>query len=296
MVRVDDAVNSYPRAVVTAFDRLTPRQRDLVVSWLTGAHVAADHSWGLAGTTVLELTHGDDRYILKAGDETDHHLAREIRAHREWLSPWTSMGRAPLLVHADADARLLLTRFLPGRLVEGTPDERRAGTYRQAGELLARFHGQLRVEDDAFEAREKRKTLALLDRPHRIDAVTLGRLRAEIESWPTPRSTLVPTHGDWQPRNWLMHDGSLRVIDLGRADLRPASTDLARLAAQQFRGAPGLETAFLDGYGTDPREAGAWRRIRIREAVGTAVWAHQVGTEAFERQGLRMITEALSDP
>jgi hypothetical protein len=84
------------------------------------------------------------------------------------------------------------------------------------------------------------------------------------------------------------------VIDLGRADLRPAMTDFGRLAAQQFRTDPALESAFLDGYGGDPREPAAWQRNRFREAIATAVWAYQVGDEPFEQQGHRMIVEALA--
>src|SRR5690606_13679988 len=126
----------------------------------------------------------------------------------------------------------LVTRYLPGELVEGGEHEFDPETYRQAGWLLARLHGQSAIEDDEFEARSNRRALAWLDRPHRIDAATEERLRSLIESWPTPPSILVPTHGDWQPRNWLVHDGTLSVIDFGRADLRPAMTDFARLAAQ----------------------------------------------------------------
>ena len=68
---------------------------------------------------------------------------------------------------------------------------------------------------------------------------------------------------------------------------------IARLAAQQFLGRPELERAFFAGYGGDPRDPVTWRMIRIREAVGTAVWAHQVGDHAFESQGHRMIRDAL---
>jgi aminoglycoside phosphotransferase (APT) family kinase protein len=85
--------------------------------------------------------------------------------------------------------------------------------------------------------RENRKTLAWLDTPHRIAPLTVERLRALITSWPTPTATLVPTQGDWQPRNWLVDDdGVVSVIDFGRAALRPAMTGLAGLEAQQFRG------------------------------------------------------------
>jgi hypothetical protein len=56
-----------------------------------------------------------------------------------------------------------------------------------------------------------------------------------------------------------------------------------------------LEHAFLSGYGSDPRDAGQWHRQRVREAIGTAAWAHQVAADDFEQQGLRMITEVLTE-
>ncbi|MGC0365910.1 hypothetical protein ABH922_003894 [Rhodococcus sp. 27YEA15] len=54
-----------------------------------------------------------------------------------------------------------------------------------------------------------------------------------------------------------------------------------------------LERAFFEGYGTDPREPELWALLSLREAVGTAVWAYQVGDTSFERPGRRMIEEAL---
>lgn len=296
----DDVSLSSPTSPILArvtspADQLTSRQRELLDQWLPGADVLIDHSWGLVGTTVLELSHDGGRYIAKAGDADDHHLARELRAHREWLTPWTSIGRAPALVHADEPAKLLVTRYLPGQLVQGTDDEWSPDTYCQAGELLARFHGQLTVEDDDYEAKAKQGTLQWLDRPHRIEAGIADRLRKIVTALPTPPTTAVATHGDWQPRNWLMHDGVVHVIDFGRAGLRPAFTEFGRLAVQQFRGNPELEASFWDGYGDDPRDPEAWQRQRIREAIGTAAWAYQVGAESFEQQGHRMIAEALAD-
>lgn len=79
-----------------------------------------------------------------------------------------------------------------------------------------------------------------------------------------------------------------------KAAMRPAFTDFTRLAAQEFRRDSNLESAFLDGYGSDPRERDAWNRTRIREALGTACWAHQVGDDSFDEQGQWMIAEVLA--
>jgi len=280
--------------VTSEFGNLSPEQLALLHRWLPGASVERDHGWGLVETTVLEMTHAGSRFIVKAGGESDGHIAREIHAHHNWLGPWTSIGRAPTFEYGDAAVKLLVTRHLPGGLVLGSEYADLPSTYRQAGELLAVFHAQTTATDDDYERRENEKALAWLSGPHRIAPDTVERLRAEIAAWPTPAATLVPTHGDWQPRNWLVHEGVVSVIDFGRAAMRPAMTDFGRLAVQDFVRDLELEAAFLDGYGADPREADAWHRNRVREAVGTAAWAHRVGDEPFEAQGHRMISDALS--
>jgi hypothetical protein len=280
--------------VTSEHGSLSREQLALLSRWLPGAGVARDLGWGLVETTVLELTHAGSRFIVKGGGEGDHHIAREIHAHLSWLAPWTSRGRAPVFQYGDVAAKLLVTRYLPGDLVLGSRYADVPATFRQAGELLAVFHAQTAETDDDYETRENDRALAWLGEPHRITPDTVRRLRAEIAAWPTPAAILVPTHGDWQPRNWLVHDEVVSIIDFGRAAMRPAMTDFGRLAVQDFLRDPELETAFLDGYGTDPREADAWHRTRVREAIGTAAWAYKVGDEPFEAQGHRMITEALS--
>ncbi len=286
-------LTSYAPRMTDALGSLTSDQRRLLAGWLPGAEVVRDHGWGLVATTVLEIASGGARFIVKAGGPDDTHIAREVHAHRHWLRPWTDLGRAPRLEFADAEAKVVVTRFLPGELVLATSAAEEPDTYRQAGELLAAFHGQTSEVDGDHERRENDKALAWLSGPHRIAPAVVERLSTEVSGWEAPATVTVPTHGDWQPRNWLVHDGEVRVIDLGRAAMRPAMTDLTRLAAQDFRRDPTLEAAFLDGYGSDPREPEAWHRTRVREAIGTAAWAFRVADEAFEAQGHRMITEAL---
>ncbi|MGH3446141.1 MAG: phosphotransferase [Nocardioidaceae bacterium] len=272
---------------------LSEKQQALVDTWLPGATVVQSHGWGLVQTSVFELRYAGERLIVKAGGASDGHIAREIHAHHSWLEPWTRAGRAPILEFADEEAKILVTRYLPGDLVLGTTSADEPSTYHQAGELLAQLHAEASVTDAGYEEHENEKALTWLNEPHRIAPATVERLRAEIATWPAPPASLVPTHGDWQPRNWLVHDGLVRIIDFGRAAMRPPMTDLARLAVQDFLRKPELETAFLAGYGSDPRAADAWQRTRVREAIGTATWAHRVGDDRFEAQGHRMIAAAL---
>lgn len=275
-------------------DRLSQRQQELLGEWLPDLDVVRDHSWGLTGTVVLEAQTGDGTVAIKAFDTGHRHFARELRAHREWLAPWTSSGRAPRLLHSDEAASVLVTEFLPGSLVQGSGAELDPDTYRQAGVLLAGLHGQRAVRSDEYWAKEQQGTLAWLDKEHRIPSDVEARARALVDAWPAPACILVPTHGDWQPRNWIVHDGVVSAIDFGRAALRPANTDFARLAAQQFVRGPALEEAFIEGYGSDPRDDPGWGRHCLREAIGTAVWAHQVGDLDFEAQGHRMLANALA--
>lgn len=273
---------------------LSAEQHLLLESWCPGIEIVRDHSWGLVDTVVQEgVTADGRRVIIKASGQDNHHLVREIAAHREWVPVLASTGHAPVLLHEDADARLLVTHYLPGQLVENTASESKPETYRQAGALLARIHSSTSQVDIGYEEALRKKALAWLDKPHRIEPIAETRLREVIASWPTPPVTLVPTHGDWQPRNWLDDESTIRIIDFGRAEHRPAASDFARLATQQFVGRRDLETAFLDGYGDDPREPDAWHRMLIREAIGTAAWAFQVRDEGFEAQGHRMIADAL---
>lgn len=278
-----------------AAPHLSPAQEDAVRTWFASVELVADLSWGLTDTVVLHVRHAEGQAIVKAGGPGNHHIGREITAHEQWTTPWRDAGSSARLLHADRGRNILATSYLPGVLVKDHAAADDPDTHRQAGELLARFHGQECTVSEEYEAGMDAKALAWLDSDHRIDAATEARLRDAIARHDHAPARLVPTHGDWQPRNWLIHDGRVSVIDLGRADLRPALTDLARLARQEWQGRPDLEEAFLSGYGGDPRESAAWQRTLLREAIGTAVWAYQVGDEPFEAQGHRMIAQALEN-
>lgn len=268
---------------------LTTTQQALLDTWLPGHTVLGDHSWGLVSTTVLQVRHLGRDLTVKASSPDDHHLGREVVAHRELTAPLLP-DRAPTLVRADLDAHLLVATWLPGRLVQGTPAEHDPASYHQAGELLGRLHGQSSRTDEDWLEQQRVRTARWLARPHRIPRAHVDRVERRLASWPVGPVTLTPTHGDFHPRNWVVEDGTVSVIDFGRAQWRPPATDLARMEPRQWRADPRLEAAFLEGYGADPRP-GWWPDLLLAEAVGTAVWAHQVGDEAFEQEGLQQLAE-----
>lgn len=238
---------------MTDLPRLDPDQHALVHQWLPDAELVADLSWELMGTAVLHLRTPDGEWIVKAGGPANHHVGREIDAHVGFTRPWVAKGRAARMLAYDRDANILLLEYLPGVLIQGHPAEADPGTYHQAGAMLTALHAQGARVDDTYEARMNQKQLAWLERPHRIPPETVALLQQLLLDTEPEPVTLVPTHGDWQPRNWLIHDGVVRAIDFGRFDWRPAYTDFARLAVRQFAANPALESAFLTGYGSDPR-------------------------------------------
>jgi hypothetical protein len=278
---------------MTDLPRLSTEHQAIVRTWLPEYEFVDDLSWELMGTAVLHLRTPDGEVVVKAGGPGNHHIDREIHAHRHFTNPWVERGVAARMLRHDLDRKVMLLDYLPGSLVQDAPGEWVPDTYRQAGAMLAELHGQEERPDAGYEAMMTRKALASLDDPHRIAPETVERLRELLLADEPQSVTLVPTHGDWQPRNWLIHDGTVRAIDLGRADWRPAFTDFARLAVRQFAADPELERAFLDGYGPDPRTPDRWRILLIREAIGTAVWSYKVGDERFEREGHRMIEDVL---
>lgn len=273
--------------------RLTDRQAGLVEAWLGAPALVEDFSWGLVDTVVLHLTVGQGDVIVKAAGRTNHHIGREISAHECCTAPLLVSGSAARLIGASRAENLVATEYLDGGLVAGTSAEFEADTYEQTGRLLRAFHDQTARTDDTFERVATERAVSWLDSEHRIAADAERAARDIFDHYQPTTVTVVPTHGDWHPRNWLVHDGRVKVIDFGRFAFRPAESDLCRLAAQQWRTDAMLEAAFLRGYGCDPRDPSRWPMMQLREAIGTAAWAHQVGDEAFEAQGHRMLAEAL---
>ena len=275
-------------------DLLTQNQAKQLFEWLPDAQLIADLSWGLMDSTVLHIADERGDYVLKASRLDKLHVNREFNAHQSATRPLKEAGRAGELLHADLDTQMLVLGYMPGTLVQDTSAEFDPDTHRQAGELLRLLHDQAGPPDSGYEAAILARSIGWLDGPHRIDPDSEDRARVRLAAIQTQSNRLVPTHGDWHPRNWLIQDGVVSVIDFGRFDYRPAYTDFLRLTQRQWIGRPDLEAAFIVGYGYDPRPPDRWQDALLIEAIATACWAYMVGDEEFEQQGHRMIAEALS--
>ncbi|MFT4042727.1 MAG: phosphotransferase [Gordonia sp. (in: high G+C Gram-positive bacteria)] len=273
--------------------RLTQAQSANIDRWLPGVGLHADLSWGLVDTVVFDVISERGRFVIKAAGPNNHHIGREITAHQGFTRPLVETGHAAQLEYHDRTCNLLVTRYVEGSLVMGSAAEFDPEIHRQAGHLARIFHDQAGRTDPEWEAAAVTKSLSWLANPHRIDPALVARLRSILTAYRPHPVTVVPTHGDWQPRNWLHHAGTVKAIDFGRFDWRPAASDLCRLAAGPWRDHPHLQEAFLDGYGRDPRAEQQWHIMTLHEAIATAVWAYQVHDEQFERQGHRMIADAL---
>ena len=273
---------------------LAAPQREFVEATLGTPSLVEDFSWGLIDTRVLHVEAGGRQFIVKAASPGNHHIHREINAHEGPTRPLVDLGLSSPLVAADRAAHVLVVAYQEGVLAEGSPAELDGDLHRQAGAALRALHAQARRVDEEYEPRAVARAFRWLDGAHRIEPGAEADARAILRSYRPAAIDVVPTHGDWQPRNWLVSGSQLRVIDFGRFDWRPPATDLCRLAAQQWRKAPRLEAAALEGYGFDPRDERVWKIDQLREAIATAAWAYVVGDEAFEQQGHRMLAEALA--
>jgi hypothetical protein len=274
---------------------LSGDQRVLLDEWLGDWRQLDDLSWPLQDTTVLHVLsprHGEA--IVKA-TTTNHHLRREIWAHSGHLGHMS--GLVPRMLYSDVDAGVMVATYLPGTLVLGTDEDHSPVTYREAGELLSKFMTPLGPSEEYLRI-NRAKALALVEKATGLaEAAQLELARAllvKIEPGPVE---LVLTHGDFQPRNWLRGDaGQLLLIDFGRAAPRHWTSELPRLESRAFD-VPGVREAFFGGLGFEPNDEDIvpLRLERLGMALGTIVWAREVGDATFEDEDRAMLERAVAE-
>jgi hypothetical protein len=87
-----------------------------------------------------------------------------------------------------------------------------------------------------------------------------------------------------QPRNWVIDNGRVGVVDFGRGQDRSWVSDLVRLQNQQFTEHPERERAFMAGLGrmVESNDAELLGIEAMRQGLGTVIWAHGIADRDFE--------------
>lgn len=269
---------------------LTPAQQERIEEWFPTAELVADLSWPEALTRVLRLrTPAGDVVVKAAGEVMAGHVPRGIAAGRELRGP----GLPELLAASEPD-RILALRFQPGELVQDTPAEDDPAVFAAVGRLLATVHGSAApVVSDEYPRYRLRWLRDWLPRvTSLVDPALAGELAAAVERIVAAPEPAVRTHGDMQPRNWLVDGDQVRLIDFGRYAVRPAYTDLVRVWHRYPPGDPRVD-ALLDGLGGRTWDGAGWWAEHLYQGVSTVVWASDRGFDDFAEDGRRMLRRTL---
>ena len=249
--------------------------------------VVADLSWKDLGlSVVLEVRDAEQRPLIVKSHNDDFRNQLERAAYEHWVP--SIADRAPALVAADDGEVLVLTK-----LEAGPPDHVLApSVYTDAGRVLRRFHESGEpVLDPGWAAQRLDNLQTWIDRmPAGLidddDLAFVDREAAVLRELPPP--TLVPCHGDFQPRNWRVDtEGRVFLFDFEKARHDWWIHDLQRMWWREWLDRPDLRDAFLEGYGRELSEI-ELAGLRASSARGHAVqiiWATAHNDQAFADEG-----------
>lgn len=226
-----------------------------------------DRSWPDGKSAVVEVEDATgSAWFVKRHREPELYQV-EVEAYRRWVP---ALGdRAPALRATNDALRALLLSAVPGIPQSGWRDE---AVRRDGGTVLRLLHGAEgcgRCEDLAVEKE------AELD-----EWVTLGGGLVTGDDLDFTRSAVrelagvtpperVPCHRDFTPRNWVVADGRVHLVDF--EEVRPEAwmVDLGRMAIGWWFSEPQLMDAVLDGYGRTPSpdELEVMRRCYLVTAI-----------------------------
>jgi hypothetical protein len=254
--------------------------------------------WDHAESRVWALeTAGARRAFLKVPSQW-RKFRQERHAYRAYL-PGLRRWVPNLIAVCEAPAALLLTAK-PGTLVQHTPltSVEEHALYCQAGAFLRVLHAQPLTERDPMPLAEalRRRAQAWCERAHGlVDAALVDWVHAQAAEAAKLAHTAalprVPTHGDFSPRNWLVADGALYVIDFEHAKPDLWLADVLKLWCAVWWERPDLARSFFAGYGRPPTalEETLLERLAALHALSTVVWARAHADAAFEAQGLALL-------
>lgn len=272
---------------------------------LPEAEVVSAFSHAHQRSSLWRIRSGGGHFWLKSNFQWGKWVS-EQRALTTWAA---ELGKSPRLIAAHEPSHSFLMTEAPGTMATelDLSDEAERRLWREAGEYQSRLH---QTTSDWFGG-------LLLDgspngESHRdpvvfVRSIIEGRLRQGVDRglFGTPDAAFIgqamqewceafagepayAIHRDFGPRNWLTDSSGalLAVIDWEHSRWDVRSADLNRAWDDRFVQKPSLAAAFLEGYGPiDARLGLQIRASRLQGAVGTIVWAREVGDTEFEFLG-----------
>ncbi|WP_112136092.1 phosphotransferase enzyme family protein [Glycomyces dulcitolivorans] len=203
-------------------------------------------------TRLWRCTDSDgNRYAVKRLTNPER-FDRELAAYQTHLEPIRT--HVPELIAADAEERLLLLTWLPGR--KGTEieagSEAELNLHHQAGHCLSRLHrasstGISRTIGPQLADRLQHWRVRV---DHHLILTTVQRQRIDANVRylaATPMATSI-CHLDFQPRNWLLDHRAFHLLDFEHLRRDARIRDLARSWWRHWYDRPDLKDAFLTGY------------------------------------------------
>ncbi|MGH8875815.1 MAG: PQQ-binding-like beta-propeller repeat protein [Stackebrandtia sp.] len=260
---------------------MRPDLKDFVSRAIGEWRVVGDRSWNHGGAEVFEVRDAEDvSWFVKRPPEK-YNFDAERNAYRRWVP---ALGdRAPRLRASDDGLRAMVLYAVPGKPIVDCGEMEA----RQAGALLRRFHDSEPLSVWRGFAAEKQARLEYwVNRgAGLLSAVEVDFARArlrDLEGVPDPPR--VPCHLDYGPRNWLLADGRVSVIDFEWSATEVWVNDLAKLHFGPFHDRPELAGAFADGYGKtmtdDEREL--MTICHVLTMVWQLIWSHEHGNTVYE--------------
>lgn len=270
-----------------------------LVAWAASqfgtVELIADHSWPHGESRVLSVRDASDNPIVVKSFRQALHFERECHGYL-FASP--ILGDAvPRLLATDDDHHFLAVTHLPGALAQLAHDCD-PPTHARAARLLRRLHDAAPARLDAelgarMRASFERYAARCGDLVTSAELSAVRALLQHIEGSPIP---VVTCHGDFSPRNWLVDDGTVRLIDFGRFQRDHWSSDVLLLSRRYWVAHPDLRDAFFTGYGRtlDELEQPYVRASRARWAIGTIVWSREHDDAPFEQLGRDALADLLA--
>lgn len=158
----------------------------------------------------------------------------------------------PKLIDHDDALQMLLISEVPGETATSTAAAWDPMVHYRAGVLIRKLHESAPpVRSDQFA---RQCAARFEDAASELDGLVESHLLSEARlviarAMDIREHSLVPTHRDNHPRNWMVdHGDHVRLIDFAHSEYDPWIVDVFVLEQDFWRSDPNLKVAFLGGY------------------------------------------------